>query len=79
MKRYATLSLARARGEQMAKKRGRQSRFRDVACPNARCKFYGKPGSGTVVSSGTYFVGGMRVRRGQPTKSPLSVLRGTGQ
>jgi len=48
----------------MAKKRGRQSRLRDVACPNARCKFYGKPGPGTVVSNGTYFVGGMRVRRG---------------
>jgi len=47
----------------MAKKRGRHSRFRDVACLNARCKFYGKPGSGTVVSNGTYFVGGMRVRK----------------
>ena len=54
----------RARGGQMAKKRGRQSRLHDVACPNARCKFYGKLGSGTVVSNGTYFVGGMRVRRG---------------
>jgi transposase-like protein len=47
----------------MAKKRGRQSRFRDVACPNVRCKFVGKPGSGSVVSNGTYFVGRARVRK----------------
>lgn len=47
----------------MAKKRERQSRFRDVACPNARCKAYGKPGSGAVVSNGTYFVGSLRVRK----------------
>lgn len=47
----------------MAKKRGRRSRFRDVACPNARCKFFGEVGTGTVVSNGTYFVGGARVRK----------------
>lgn len=47
----------------MAKKRGRKPRFRDIACPNARCKFFGKRGAGTVVSNGTYFVGGARVRK----------------
>jgi transposase-like protein len=47
----------------MAKKRGRQPKFRDVACPDARCKFFGKAGSGTVVSNGTYFVGRTRVRK----------------
>ena len=47
----------------MAKKRGRKPRFRDVGCPNARCKLFGKLGAGTVVSNGTYFVGGTRVRK----------------
>lgn len=47
----------------MANKRGRRPKFRDVACPNACCKFFGKTGSGTVVSNGTYFVGGTRVRK----------------
>ncbi len=47
----------------MAKKRGRTPRFRDVGCPNARCKLFGKLGAGTVVSNGTYFVGGTRVRK----------------
>lgn len=47
----------------MATQRKRQPTFRDVACPNGRCKVFGKTGSGTVVSNGTYFVGGMRVRK----------------
>lgn len=47
----------------MPKRRCRRSKIRDVACPNARCKFFGKLGSGTVVSNGTYFVGGQRVRK----------------
>ena len=47
----------------MANKRGRKPRFRDVACPHARCKLFGKVGAGTVVSNGTYFVGGARVRK----------------
>jgi len=47
----------------MATKRKRPPTFRDVACPDARCKFFGKTNAGTVVSNGTYFVGGMRVRK----------------
>ena len=47
----------------MAKKRGRKPRFRTVACPNARCKVFGRLGSGMVVSNGTYFVGSARVRK----------------
>ena len=47
----------------MAKKRGRNPRFRTVACPNAGCKVFGKLGSGMVVSNGTYFVGSARVRK----------------
>lgn len=47
----------------MAKTRGRTPRVRDVGCPNARCKLFGKLGAGTVVSNGTYFVGGTRVRK----------------
>ena len=47
----------------MANKRGRKPRFREVACPNVRCKFFGTLGSGTVVSNGTYFVGRARVRK----------------
>ena len=47
----------------MANKRGRKPRSRDVVCPNARCKVFGKLGAGTVVSNGTYFVGGARVRK----------------
>ncbi len=34
-----------------------------MACPNARCKFFGTVGSGMVVSNGTYFVGSARVRK----------------
>jgi len=47
----------------MAKKRGRTPRFRDVACPNTRCRVFGQLGSGMVVSNGTYFVGSARVRK----------------
>lgn len=47
----------------MATKRKRPPKFRDVACPNERCTFFGQMRSGTVVSNGTYFVGGMRVRK----------------
>lgn len=47
----------------MAKKRGRRSRFRAVACPNVRCKSFGRTGAGAVVSNGTYFVGSLRVRK----------------
>ncbi len=47
----------------MAKKRGCNPRFQNVACPNARCKVFGRLGSGMVVSNGTYFVGSARVRK----------------
>lgn len=47
----------------MDTKRKRQAKFRDVVCPNGRCKFFGKAKAGRVVSNGTYFVGGMRVRK----------------
>lgn len=47
----------------MASKRGRKPRFRNVACPNRRCPFFGKVGAGTVVSNGTYVVRGARVRK----------------
>lgn len=47
----------------MANQRGRPSKFREVACPNGRCRLFGKARSGRVVSNGTYFVGSMRVRK----------------
>ena len=47
----------------MAKTRGRNPRFRNVASPNARCKVFGQLGSGMVVSNGTSFVGSARVRK----------------
>lgn len=34
--------------------RGPKPKFRDVACPNPRCKRSGKTGLGHVVSNGTY-------------------------
>lgn len=33
---------------------GPKPKFRDVACPNRRCRLVGKKGQGTVVSNGTY-------------------------
>ncbi len=35
-------------------RRGPKPKFRDVACPNRRCRLVGKQGQGTVVSNGTY-------------------------
>ena len=40
---------ARAKG-----KRGPKPKFLDVACPNQRCKRWGRKGLGNVVSNGTY-------------------------
>lgn len=34
--------------------RGPKPRIANVACPNDHCKSYNKPGTGTVVSNGTY-------------------------
>ncbi len=36
------------------KKRGPKPRYLDVACPNTKCKHFGKKGVGNVVSNGTY-------------------------
>ena len=35
-------------------KRGPKAKFLDVACPNQRCKRWGRRGLGNVVSNGTY-------------------------
>jgi len=35
-------------------KRGPKPRYLDIACPNLKCKRYGKKGLGNVVSNGTY-------------------------
>jgi transposase-like protein len=36
------------------KKRGPKPKYLDIACPNPKCKHFGKKGLGNVVSNGTY-------------------------
>jgi transposase-like protein len=44
-------------------KRGPQSRFTDVACPNEACKDYGLGGHGNIISNGTYQARNTTIRR----------------
>jgi len=44
-------------------KRGPQSKFTDVACPNKACKDYGITGHGNISGNGTYQARNKTVRR----------------
>lgn len=43
--------------------RGPKPRITNVACPNEKCKHYNKPGTGTVISNGTYPIKSGRVHK----------------
>jgi transposase-like protein len=44
-------------------KRGPQSKFTDIACPNKACKDYGITGHGNIAGNGTYQARNKTVRR----------------
>lgn len=47
----------------MPTRRGRKPRFQEVPCPNPRCRRRSRTRAGTVVSNGTYYASGVRVRK----------------
>ena len=44
-------------------KRGPNSKFTDVACPNEACKDYGVTGQGNIIGNGTYQARSTTIRR----------------
>lgn len=47
----------------MPARRGRKPRFQEVPCPNRRCRLRSRGRAGPVVSNGTYYASGVRVRK----------------